>query len=295
MERNVKGLVYGLSAQLWWGLAPLFWHLLKNVNAFEILLHRIFWSFILCAAIITFTGKWKDIFAVFKNKKDLMLLICSSVLINANWGTYIYAVNSGKALESSLAYYICSVLTVLAGAVFFREKINKLKLAAIAFAFASIFVLTFYIKSLPVVTVIISISFLFYGVAKKLVSVNNPVYIITIETMLSAPFAAAVFFIMKSHGLTAFGEDTSTDVLLMLSGPVTAVPLFLYNAAAKHISLSTFGFFQYINPSIVFLIGVFVFGEPFDKIRFISFLLVWIAIIIYSLSFRKKSSNTASQ
>lgn len=293
MKRNTKGLIYALTAQLWWGIAPLFWHLLIGVNSFEILLHRIVWSFVLCAVIFTATGKWKEFFEVFKCKKDACVLMCSAALIAVNWGTYIYAVTNEKTIEASLAYYICSILTVLAGAAFFHEKINKMKLTAIVFAFLSIAVLTVYIKTLPYVALIIAVSFLFYSVAKKLICVSNGIYMTAIETMFLTPFAIAAFFIMRAKGLTVFGNDRVVDIYLILSGAVTAIPLFLYNAAAQNSLLSTVGFLQYINPSIVFLIGVYVFKEPFDKVRFLSFILVWTAIVFYSLSYREKSSNKA--
>ena len=293
MKSNTKGFIYALAAQLWWGIAPLFWHLLKDVNSFEILLHRIIWSYVLCAIIITATGKWKGFFDVFKCKKDVYTLMCSAALIAVNWGTYIYAVTNEKTVEASLAYYICSVLTVLAGAAFFHEKINKMKFTAILLAFLSIIILTVYIKTPPYIALIIAVTFLFYGVAKKLISVSNAIYITAIETMFLMPFAIAAFFIMRANGLTVFGNHMVVDIYLILSGAVTAVPLFLYNAAAQNILLSTFGYLQYINPSIVFLIGVYVFREPFDKVRFLSFILVWTAIIFYSLSYRVKSSNKA--
>ena len=282
-EQYKKGILFAISAYAIWGTFPLYWKLLSHVSPLQILAHRILWSFVFLALVILF-GRNQNFLPYVKTPKVLAILSVSALLIAANWGVYIYAVNNHQIVEASLGYYINPIVNVLLGIVFLKERLNRLQGTALLFALCGLCYLTFTVGKLPVVSLLLAGTFSLYALIRKKANLQSMPGLL-IETMILVPIAIAYIFYTIRAGTTYYLKGSlQDDILLMIAGPVTAIPLFLFGMAAPKIPLSSIGFIQYLSPTIQLLIGVLLFKEPFTHANIISFTLVWAGLAVYTYS-----------
>jgi chloramphenicol-sensitive protein RarD len=271
-------MVFGVAAYVLWGLFPLYWPLLKPAGAPEILAHRIMWSLVAVAVILGVTRKWGWIRSL--GLRKLGLLTLAAVVITANWGTYIYAVNSGHTIEAALGYFINPLISVLFGVVIFREKLRVWQWLAVALGVTAVVLLTADYGRLPWIALTLAFSFGTYGLLKKFANMPSAESLAVETTVLFLP-ALAFALAMEFRGDAAFGHHGAGHMALLAgAGIVTAVPLLLFNAAAIRIPMSAIGMLQYLAPVLQFLIGLLVQHEDMPPSRWIGFLLVWAALII---------------
>ena len=290
-KNTTMGYVYALQAFFAWGILPVFWKLLSNVSALEILAHRIFWSFIFLVLLLLWT-KQKKVLNLLRQKKTRRSLIISSLLIGLNWGLFIYAVNTNQIVEASLGYYINPIVNVLLGVLVLNEKLDRLKLLALLIASAAVIYLTIDFGKFPWIAIILACTFGLYGLVKKTAGLEA-IPALTMETLLLTPFAV-IFIGYKLWTETGalFSISLTMDSYLMLAGIVTTLPLYWFAKGAQRIPLSALGFMQYIGPSLMLLIGVVIYGEVFRYEQAIAFGLIWFALVLYSISmFRNTKSK----
>ena len=286
-----KGIAYAILSYMLWGILPLFWKALKQIDAGEILASRILWSFIFLALILLIVGGLRELKHVFSNAKTLLGVFLGAVLISINWFIYIWAVNNNQVIETSLGYYINPLFTVVLGVIVLKERIDKWQIASLLLALLGVIVITVQYGKVPWVALLLAISFGLYGLVKKLSNLTSIVGL-TMETMIVAPVALGYVVYKQVEGTSSLiALPLNVVILLVLSGVVTAIPLLLFAQAAKCVPLSTMGFIQYLSPSIGLLLGVFLFKEDFTRVDFISFGLIWVALGIYSFS-RKDFLNS---
>ncbi|WP_217971552.1 EamA family transporter RarD [Staphylococcus xylosus] len=281
-----KGIFFAFGAYFLWGILPIYWGLINDIGAFEILSFRIVLSMIFMLLIVILTKNTepfkRDIQRLFTNPIQLIAIIAAGYVITINWGTFIWAVTNGHVLQSSLGYYINPLVSILLALIFLKERFNKLEWIAIGLAVVGVLYMTLKIGVFPGISLLLAGSFGIYGLIKKLIPIDA-ISSITIECIVTAPAGFIYLWYIWHHGGLTFGMNVSSFWLLF-SGAVTAVPLILFSAGARRIPLSLTGFIQYIGPTLMFLIGIFLFKEPFDLDQLITFIFIWIGIIIYSIS-----------
>ena len=268
-----------LSTYLIWGVLPLYWNLLARAEANEILAHRIIWSFVFMVVVLMVTKRWQsfkeDCRALWQDKKRGAILLLAAFTISLNWLTYIWAVNHGHVIDTSIGYYINPLMSVLFGIVFFRERISGLKKISLLLAAIGIVLMTYQLGKLPWVAVVLAVSFSVYGALKKQLHLN-PFSSITLETLLMVPFAVPYIGILMMSPANHFSLATPDLALyLMGTGVVTAVPLVLFSYGANLLPLNVLGFFQYISPTIGLLLGIFFFHETFGMAQISALGFVW--------------------
>ena len=279
MTHSRRGLAFGVGAYLLWGLFPLFWPLLKPATPLEILAHRIVWSLVVVLAILAVQRRWAWIPALVRRPARLGLLAAAGVLIAINWLTYIYGVNSGQVVESSLGYFINPLVTVALGVAVLGERLRPVQWVALALGGIAVLVLTAGYGRVPWIALVLAGSFGVYGLIKKVLS-TDAVQTLTAETAVL--FLPALAYLLIIDGTFAVSAPAH-DALLIASGVVTAIPLLLFGAAARRLPLSTLGLLQYLGPALQFVIGVWVFSEPMPLSRLVGFALVWAALVVLTL------------
>lgn len=277
-----------LSTYLIWGVLPLYWNLLARAEANEILAHRIIWSFFFMVVVLMVTKRWQsfkeDCRALWQNKKRGAILLLAAFTISLNWLTYIWAVNHGHVIDTSIGYYINPLMSVLFGIVFFRERISGLKKISLLLAAIGIVLMTYELGKLPWVAVVLAVSFSVYGALKKQLHLN-PFSSITLETLLMVPFAVPYIGMLMMSPANHFSLATPDLALyLMGTGVVTAVPLVLFSYGANLLPLNVLGFFQYISPTIGLLLGIFFFHETFGMAQISALGFVWAAIVLFTVA-----------
>lgn len=277
-----------LSTYLIWGVLPLYWNLLARAEANEILAHRIIWSFIFMVVVLMVTKRWQsfkeDCRALWQDKKRGAILLLAAFTISLNWLTYIWAVNHGHVIDTSIGYYINPLMSVLFGIVFFRERISGLKKISLLLAAIGIVLMTYELGKLPWVAVVLAVSFSVYGALKKQLHLN-PFSSITLETLLMVPFAVPYIGMLMMSPANHFSLATPDLALyLMGTGVVTAVPLVLFSYGANLLPLNVLGFFQYISPTIGLLLGIFFFHETFGMAQISALGFVWAAIVLFTVA-----------
>ncbi|MDX2436622.1 MAG: EamA family transporter RarD [Acidobacteriota bacterium] len=289
MSRETRlGLLYGTLAFLIWGLTPIYWKLLQQVPAAQILAHRIVWGLVAVAGWMSLCGRWPDLLAAVKQPRTVAALTLSTVFIAVNWGLFVWAVNADRVLATSLGYYINPLVNVVLGLVVLGEKLNRRQWVAVSLAAAAVSILTIRQGHLPWISLVLAVSFGFYGLLRKTVRADAVVGL-TFETMALAPLAVVFLLFEKQRGVAAFGHQGSTvDVLLVVAGAVTVVPLILFTLGVRRIPLSTAGLLQYIAPTCTFLLAVFLYDEPFSIAHAVSFGLIWTALAIYTFDIRQR-------
>ena len=280
-ERRV-GVASGLAAYGLWGLFPLYFPLLEPAGGVEIVAHRVIWSLLFVAVLLTAVRAWPQVRATVTDRRALLVLSGAAVLIAANWLVFVYGVNSGHVVETSLGYFINPLVSVLLGVVGFSERLRPLQWVAVGIAAVAVAVLTVDYGRPPWIALVLALTFGLYGLMKKLVRTEAAPGLF-VETALVALPAVAVLAIAHSSGDGTFGNaGTGHALLLASSGIATAVPLLLFAAAARRIPLSTVGLLQYLTPSMQLAIGVFVYGEPMPAARLAGFAIVWTALAVFT-------------
>lgn len=281
-------MIAALSTYLIWGVLPLYWNLLARAEANEILAHRIIWSFVFMVVVLMVTKRWQsfkeDCRALWQDKKRGAILLLAAFTISLNWLTYIWAVNYGHVIDTSIGYYINPLMSVLFGIVFFRERISGLKKISLLLAAIGIVLMTYQLGKLPWVAVVLAVSFSVYGALKKQLHLN-PFSSITLETLLMVLFAVPYIGILMMSPANHFSLATPDLALyLMGTGVVTAVPLVLFSYGANLLPLNVLGFFQYISPTIGLLLGIFFFHETFGMAQISALGFVWAAIVLFTVA-----------
>lgn len=275
------GLMCGVAAYLIWGFFPVYIRSVASVAPAEIVAHRILWSVPFGALLIALRRQWGDVFAAASNLKVLGTLAIAALAITANWLLYVYAVSSGRVLEASLGYYINPLTFIAAGVFVLHERLSRTQIVAVALAALGVLILTVGVGAFPWISIILACSFGMYGYLRKTAPVGALPGLF-IETCLLSPAAAFYLFLLAGKGALAFGaQGTSTDLLLVLAGPITVAPLVLFALAARRLKLSTLGFLQYIAPTGQFLLGLH-YGEKFTVFHGACFGLIWLALALIS-------------
>lgn len=276
-----KGILNGIAAYAMWGFFPIYWKLLHQVPALQLLGHRIGWSFGLLTIYILLSRQWNDFRTQAFRRKTIGIYAIAGVLLSVNWLIYVWGVNAGFIVETSLGYFINPLLSVLFGVIFLRERLRPVQWLPIAIAAVGVIYLTVTYGRLPWIALSLAVSFGLYGLVKKLSPLGS-VYGLTLETGIVFPVALVYLAVVQVNGAGAFLHDGLTvDLLLIGAGVVTTIPLLMFASAAKQIPLTIVGILQYIAPTIQFLIGVFIYKETFDTTRLIGFSLVWLALVIF--------------
>ncbi|SNS71446.1 chloramphenicol-sensitive protein RarD [Geodermatophilus saharensis] len=283
MDERRLGTAAGLSAYLLWGCFPLYFPLLEPAGGVEIVAHRVVWSLLFIALLLTALRRWALVRAAVTDRRTMLVLAGASVLIAANWLVFVYGVNSGHVVETSLGYFINPLVSVLLGVVVFAERLRPLQWAAVALAAVAVAVLTWDYGRPPWIALSLAATFGGYGLLKKLVRVEAAPGLF-VETAVAFLPALVFLGVLQATGRgTAGSEGTGHLLLLMASGVATAVPLLLFAAAARRIPLSTVGLLQYVTPLMQLAIGVFVFHEPMPPARLVGFAIVWAALAVFTV------------
>lgn len=290
MSRYTTGLVYGLSAYVLWGLLPLYWKLVEAAGPFEILAHRGIWSLLLCVFLLAARKQLKSAYQMVKGRRTLSILLLSSGMLMLNWSVFIWAVTEDRVVESALGYYITPLINVTLGIFLLRERLKILQKIAVALASIGVLVLTVGYGSLPWVALVLSTSWACYSLIKKKLNLG------ALETLsVEALFAFLPNFIyliaIERSGDAIFGKDIWLTILLLGAGAATVTPLLLFNGAATRLPLSTVGLLQYLTPTMMFLIGVFINNEDMAATKLLGFGFIWLALIILSRDLFKSSRS----
>lgn len=278
-----KGVLYALGAYFLWGLFPLYWKNLQAVPSLEILSHRIVWSLLFLLGVLTVKRAWGWLRPTMGNRKILLMSLLTAVLLATNWLVYIWGVNTGHIVETSLGYFINPLVSVMLGMLFLQESLRWGQWLAIGLAALGVLYLTLSVGALPWISLVLAFSFGFYGLIRKTAVVNSQEGLTLEMGWLVVPAAGYLLYLQVQGGAALFNDGALTTFLLMFAGVATAVPLLLFAMGARLIPLSTIGFLQYLAPTLQFLIGVLVYNEPFPLARMIGFSIIWLALLIFSI------------
>lgn len=283
MPDSRRGLLFGATAYILWGTFPLYWTLLEPGGAIEILAHRIVWSLVTMTVILVLWRRVPQLKALLRDRRKLLIITVAAVVISINWGGYIWGVNNGRVVETSLGYFINPLVTVLMGVLVLGERLRRLQWVAMGIACLAVVVLTIDYGRPPWVALMLAFSFGTYGLAKKQASVGA-VESITFETVVLAPVALAYIAWLMATGESNFGSHGIGHALLFTTtGIITAIPLMLFGAAAIRVSMVSLGLLQYLAPTIQFALGILVFHEDMPASRWIGFGLVWVALAMFTV------------
>jgi chloramphenicol-sensitive protein RarD len=278
-----KGIWYGIGAYALWGFFPIYWKFLHDVPAIQVIGHRIGWSFILLIVYVLITRQWNEFRSVAFQSKTILIYFIASVLLTFNWLIYVWGVNNGFIVETSLGYFINPLLSVLLGVIFLRERLRPVQWLPVGLAAIGVAYLTFVYGRPPWIALSLALTFGFYGFVKKLSPLGS-LYGLTLETAIAFPVALLYIALIGFTGSGAFLQSgLKIDLFLIGAGAVTTIPLLMFASAAKQIPLTIVGLLQYIAPTLQFLIGVFVYKEEFKFTTFIGFSIVWLALIIFAV------------
>lgn len=274
-----SGIFYALAAFGLWAIAPMYFKAMSFIPPTEILAHRIIWSCLIVFVLIIAMGKTGKVKAVFKSKKAVLYMAISTVLIGLNWGTFIWAIANNKLLSASLGYYINPLISIVLGMIFFKEKLDRVRKAAVALCVIAVLFEVINFGSLPWIALLLAMTFGFYGLVRKKVAVDSFTGM-AVETVLLLPISLIYLFSIHTQTSNMFENPSLTNWLLFAAGPITMVPLMFFGAAANRVSLTTLGFFQYIGPSGMFILAVFLYDEPLAPAKLITFGLIWTALAL---------------
>ncbi|NMT63053.1 EamA family transporter RarD [Marinobacter orientalis] len=278
-----KGVLYGLCAYTIWGCFPLYFALFTGVPSYEVLIHRVIWSCVFLAIVVTVLKRWRPIKAALARPKKLGFVLGCAVFIAVNWGVYIYAVETRHVLQASLGYFLTPLVNVGLGMLVLRETISRLQIVAVALATIAILYQFFLLGLVPWITLVLAFSFGTYGLLRKQVELDG-LSGLFVETLLLLPVSLLAIAWLGSAGQSHFSGSTTIMLLLVSSGIVTAIPLLFFAGAARRLRLATVGFLMYINPTLQFFIALLVFDEPMSGEKLLSFAMIWVALGLYSWS-----------
>ncbi|MEN2467658.1 EamA family transporter RarD [Ornithinibacillus sp. FSL M8-0202] len=278
------GMLYAVFAYVVWGLLPIYWKLVEDVPAGEILAHRIVWSFVFMIVVVLSMRKWQGLGTewkrIIKDKKKLISITLASVVISLNWLVYIWAVNSEHMLQASLGYYINPLVSILLAIIVLKERLTKSQTVSVILAGVGVLYLTVSYGVFPWVSLFLAVSFALYGLFKKMVDIPA-MYGLTIETLIITPIALIYLFLIPENSFSVQDITSMKNLLLIGAGAMTAIPLLLFASGAKRIPLAMVGILQYIAPTLMLLIGVFIYHETFTREHLIAFSFIWLALVIY--------------
>jgi chloramphenicol-sensitive protein RarD len=274
------GLLYGIGAYGSWGLFPAFFPLLKPAGALEVLAHRIVWTLVLMAGVVVVVRKLSDLRSIVG--RTWLLLVCASALVSGNWVIYVYAVNNGHVVDAALGYFINPLVSVLLGVLIFGERLNRAQVVALSVALVAVVLLGVEVGGPPVIALGLALTFGLYGAVKKVVP-TDPRVSVGLEAAIAAPFAIAYIAVLQLSGHGQFTNNGPGHIALMiLSGPITAIPLLFFAAAAQRLPLVTLGLLMYLTPAMQMTWGVVVAHEPMPPARWVGFALIWLALLVFS-------------
>jgi chloramphenicol-sensitive protein RarD len=277
-----SGLIAGIGAYVMWGLVPLYWPLLKPASAMEILSHRVVWSLVFLLIIVYFKKLFSDIKVALFDKRKMILLFFASIFITINWGVFIWAVNNGHVIETSLGYFINPLVSVALGVIVLKEKLRTLQKVAVSLTFVAVTFLTLTLGHPPYIALSLAFSFGFYGLVKKMANVKA-IPSLTLESLMITPFFVVFLYYLSSQNELTFIElGPIHSFWLITAGIVSVIPLMLFSTAVLRIPLVVLGLLQALGPIIQFLLGYFVFDEPMITARWVGFLIVWLAVSVFS-------------
>lgn len=284
----MRGFIYAMSAYVLWGFMPIYMKAVAHISAIEVVAHRVLWSLPVAGAILLFLGRTSDLKAAFRSPRVLALAALTACLISVNWSVYVWAISVNRTVETALGYYINPLFNVVMGALFLGERFNRAQIVAVCLAVAGVAILTVAQGGLPWISLVLAMSFACYGFLRKTLPIG-PTQGFMLEVIILTPVALALIAWFAATGKGHFGAGASSDTwLLLLAGPVTALPLILYAFGAKLLRYSTIGLMQYVAPTLIFVIAIFVFREPFDTTELVAFLFIWSALVVYSSSMLKR-------
>ena len=292
MDDRRPGLAFGLGASALWGLFPLYFPLLEPAGGLEIVAHRVVWSLLVVALLLTVRRGWAQVRSTIADRRALLVLAAAAVLIAVNWLVYVYAVNSGHVVEASLGYFINPLVSVVLGVVVFRERLRRLQWVAVGIAVLAVVVLTVDYGRPPWIALTLATSFGLYGLMKKLVRVEAAPGLFVETAVVFVPALAVIGFLERSGDAAFAHAGVGHAFLLVSSGLATAVPLLLFAAATRRVPLSTVGLLQYVTPLMQLSIGVFLYGEPMPAPRLAGFAIVWLALAVFTADSVRQAHTT---
>lgn len=282
-NNELNGISSVFLAIFLWGVLPLYWKELQHVSSQQILANRIIWSFVFVVILIALKGRLKYLYKQLKSGQNNILFL-SGIIISLNWFTYIYAVNSNHIIEASLGYYVNPLLTIFLGRIVLKEKLDHYQIIAVVLAAVGVGIMTLSYGRIPLITVILALSFSLYSLSKK--SIKSEVTIgLAIETLAVLPLAIGYLIFLKFTGISIYSElSLKEGIFLLGTGVITAIPLMLFSYGARKVPLTTVGFIQYLSPTITLFLGIFLYKESFTLLHIITFAFIWMALLIYSFS-----------
>jgi chloramphenicol-sensitive protein RarD len=289
-----KGVIYAVCAHLTWGAMAVYFGFMRHINPMEIAVHRGLWSIPFAAIIIWWLGQYRDVLKAIASPRNMAILALTSSIIVLNWGFYIWSIEVGRTLESSLGYYINPLMNVVMGYLFLGERFNRLQLVALVFAGIAVLIQTISAGVFPWLGLMLASSFCLYGFLRKTIKVG-PTQGFFIEVCIIAMPLLLVEFWLRSNGEMHFGTNVKDTLLLMGCGAMTTSALVFFAASVKLLRYSTVGLLQYISPTLVFLTAIFMFHEPMDKWKLLSFIILWIGLAIYSFSALMEEKNRRAE
>lgn len=288
MTKFNKGLLFGISAYLIWGALPLYWKLVEDAGAYEILAHRGIWSLLLCVLLLALRKQIKSAFVMVRASRTLSLLFLASGLLTINWGVYIWSVTVNRVVEAALGYYITPLINVTFGVLLLREKLRPLQWAAVGLASVGVAILTVGYGALPWIALVLSISWGSYSLIKKSLNLGA-LETLSVETLFAFFPNLIYLFIIERNGSAEFGDGWMMSILLFGAGAATVVPLLLFNGSTTRLPLSTVGLLQYITPTIMFFIGIFINNEDISTTKIAGFAFIWFALAVLSRDLYRSS------
>jgi chloramphenicol-sensitive protein RarD len=277
-----RGFYFALGAYFLWGTLPIYWKWLHVVPAQQIIAHRIVWSFVFLVIVISARKEWPALRAAVRSRRTLLIFTAAALLLGVNWYTYIWAVNAGRVVETSLGYFINPLVSVLLGVLFLKERLRWTQWAVVGLASCGVLYLTLHYGQLPWIALLLAVTFGLYGLVKKTAPLGS-LHGLMIETTILVIPSLMFLLLVENQGSGALGHSSlNINLLLIFTGVVTAFPMLLFGMAARLIPLSTMGFIQYVSPTCQFILGVFVFNEAFSLEQLIGFMMIWGALILFT-------------
>jgi chloramphenicol-sensitive protein RarD len=295
MEKNEfkQGVIYALCAYTLWGFAPLYFKYIDHIDPLEIIMHRIIWSFALLLLLVLAMGQWNVLKDILARPKQLVVLAIASVLVGSNWLIFIWAVNNDRMLEASLGYFINPLLNVALGMLFLGERLPRLQLFAVAIAFFGVSIQVVLFGTIPWISLALAGSFGVYGLIKKKIKLKA-LTSLCIETAILTPPAIVYWFFLESESSSFVSNEWSLNLTLISAGIVTTLPLLAFGAAATRLPYYVQGLFQYIGPSLMFILAIVVFNEELDQTKFITFGFIWLALFVFVFDMWRKARKKRS-
>jgi len=288
MTKFNKGLLFGVSAYIIWGLLPLYWKLVEEAGAYEILAHRGIWSLLICLSLLALRKQLKSAYEMVRSSRTFSLLFLASGLLTINWGVYIWSVTVNRVVEAALGYYITPLINVTFGVLLLREKLRPAQWIAVALAAAGVVILTLGYGSLPWIALVLAISWGSYSLIKKSLNLGA-LETLSLETLFAFLPNLVFLFVIQGNGSAEFGSTWSISLLLFGAGAATVIPLLLFNGSTTRLPLSTVGLLQYITPTIMFFIGIYINNEDISTTKVIGFAFIWLALAVLSRDLYRSS------